>query len=185
MYHAPRRSCLRILCCPFPVWSSLDSVNFLWIRNKRFTLLGRNMLMGTSCGVLPMWFQNILNWNYYLEFIWPSSTPFSWMVIPLFKDDESYVDPEFIYAFSRRISRCPSAKFGVRIPLKTPALPDAVDITLHFWTVHFGRTPRIIIRQFNHTLVYQPWTLVHHQVLHSTPAWRLPLTTCRILPLGA
>jgi hypothetical protein len=76
------------------------------------------------------------------------------MVTPLFKDDESCVDPEFSYAFSRRISRCPSTKFGVRIPLKTQALPDAADITLDFWTVHFGRTPRIIIRHFNHTLVY-------------------------------
>jgi hypothetical protein len=73
--------------------------------------------------------------------------------MPLFKDDESHVDPESSYTLSRRISRCPGAKFGVWIPLKTQALPDAADITLGFWTVHFGRTPRIITRQFNHAFV--------------------------------
>jgi hypothetical protein len=54
------------------------------------------------------------------------------MVITLFKDDESYVDPESSYALSRRISRCPNAKFGVRNPLKTQDLPDAADIKLDF-----------------------------------------------------
>jgi hypothetical protein len=92
----------------------------------------------------PRDFKN-LNWNYHLEFPWPSSTPYSWMVTPLIQDDESYVDPEFSYALSRRDSGCPNAKFGVRIPLKTQALPATVDI----WLVHFGQTPRVFTR-FTH-----------------------------------
>jgi hypothetical protein len=59
------------------------------------------------------------------------------MIILLFEDDESYVDPESSYALSRRVSGCPSTKFGVRSPLKTQALPATADITLDF-----GRTPR-------------------------------------------
>jgi hypothetical protein len=54
------------------------------------------------------------------------------MVIPLFQDDESYVDPEFSYALSRRDSGCPNAEFGVRFPLKTQALLATADITLDF-----------------------------------------------------
>jgi hypothetical protein len=54
------------------------------------------------------------------------------MVIPLFQDDESYVDPEFSYALNRRDCGCPNAKFGVRFPLKTRALPATADITLDF-----------------------------------------------------
>jgi hypothetical protein len=64
----------------------------------------------------------------------------------IFKDDESCVDPESSYAFSRRVSGCPSTKFGVRIPLNTQALSAKAGITLDFRLVHFGRTPR----QLNH-----------------------------------
>jgi hypothetical protein len=49
---------------------------------------------------------------------------------------------------SRRVSGCPSTKFGVRIPLKTQTLPATTDITLHLWLVHFPRTPC----QFSHSL---------------------------------
>jgi hypothetical protein len=70
------------------------------------------------------------------------STPYSWMIILLFKDDESYVDPESSSALNRRVSGCPSTKFGVRIPLETEALPATADIMEDFWLVHFGRTPR-------------------------------------------
>ena len=54
------------------------------------------------------------------------------MVKLLFKDDESNVDPESDYALNRRVSGCPSTKFGVRIPLKTQALPATADTTLNF-----------------------------------------------------
>jgi hypothetical protein len=86
-----------------------------------------------------------LNWTAHLEFLWPFSTPYSWIILP-FKDDESYVDPESSYAPSRRVSGCPSTEFGVRIALKTQALPDTVDFALDFLTVNFGRTPH----QYNH-----------------------------------
>jgi hypothetical protein len=78
------------------------------------------------------------------------------MVIPLFKDDESYVNPECSYALSRRVSGCPSTKFGVRIPLKSQALPVTVDIALDYPTVNFGRTPR----QCNHLSSLAPRTCV-------------------------
>jgi hypothetical protein len=61
------------------------------------------------------------------------------MVILLFKNDESDIDPESSYSLSRRVS-------GFRIPLKTQALLATADIALDFLIVHFGRTPR----QFNH-----------------------------------
>jgi hypothetical protein len=94
-------------------------------------------------GVIPSWFKkNPLKWNSHLECLRPSNTSYSWMVILLFKDDESYVDPESSYALSRRVSGCPSTKFGVRIHLKPQALPATSDITLDLWLVHFGRTPR-------------------------------------------
>jgi hypothetical protein len=54
------------------------------------------------------------------------------MVITLFQDDESYVDPEFSYALNRRDSGCPNAMFGVRLPLKNQAFLATADITLDF-----------------------------------------------------
>jgi hypothetical protein len=82
----------------------------------------------------------------YLEFQWPSSTTYSQMVVLLFKDDESNLDPESSYALSRRVFRCPRTKFGVRIRSKTQALPATVYIMLDFWLVHLGPAPR----QFNY-----------------------------------
>jgi hypothetical protein len=50
------------------------------------------------------------------------------------------------YALSRRVSGCPSTKFGTRIALNTQALKATVNITLDLLLVHVGQTPR----QFNH-----------------------------------
>jgi hypothetical protein len=69
----------------------------------------------------------------------------------LFKDDESYVDPESSYALSRHAFGCPNTELGVRIPLKTQPLPATVDITLHFRLVHLGRTPHQPIA-YHHSL---------------------------------
>jgi hypothetical protein len=78
------------------------------------------------------------------------------MVILLFKDDKSYVDLESSYAISRRVPGYPCTKFGVRISLKTQSLPTTAGITLDFWLVHFGRTPR----QFNHVSPLESRTLL-------------------------
>jgi hypothetical protein len=161
--------------------------NSLWIQNKRFTLLERNVLMGTPCRCSARAYghslkvfsardlKHPLNWNSHLEFLWPSSTSYSSMVILLFKDEESYVDPESSYAPSRRVSGCPSTKFGVRIPLKTQALPATADITPGFLLTSVGLLASTIT--YHRALECYWWTSAHHRVLSSTPPWRLP-TSC-------
>jgi hypothetical protein len=144
MHH--RWPCLFILSCPFLLWSSLHSVILCEYKIRSSPLWGRNVLMSTSCRRSPLVIKNPLNWNSHLEFLWPSNTPYSWMVIFPFKDYKSQVDPECSYAIGRRVSGCPSTKFVVRIPLKTQALLATADIKLDFWLVHFDWTPR----QFHH-----------------------------------
>jgi hypothetical protein len=145
MHHG--RHYLFILRCPFPVWGYLDSVILCEYKIMGFTLLVVKRAYGHFLQVpSPRDLKNPFHWNSHLEFLWPSSTSYSWMVILLFKDDESYVDSESSYALSRRVAGCPNTKYGVRIPLKAQALPATMDTTLDFLTVNVGRTPC----QYNH-----------------------------------
>jgi hypothetical protein len=97
-----------------------------------------------------------------------------------FKDDESNVDPESSYALSRRVSGCPTTKFGVRIPLKTQALPATVDITPDFLTVYFGWTPR-----FTHLCVIGELQYIIERSIQHLLGGYLPLATCRHIHVGA
>jgi hypothetical protein len=62
----------------------------------------------------------------------------------LFKDDESYVDPESSYTLSRLVPGCPNTKFGVRIPLKPQAMLPTADIMLDFWFTSVGLLASLI-----------------------------------------
>lgn len=76
----------------------------------------------------------------YLEFLWPSCISYSWMVVRLFKDDESCVSLESSTP-SVDMSGCPATRYGVHIPLKVQAMLATLDIKLHFWLVRFHLTP--------------------------------------------
>jgi hypothetical protein len=137
----------------------------VWIQNNRFALLlGETYLWALPAGVLLTRSKNPL------------------MVILLFKDDESHVDSESSYALSRRVTGCPSTKFGFWIPLKIQALPATAYIALDFWLLHFCRTPR----QFNYVSLASRTPCVnskplHHRLLRPAPPWRLPPATRRFL----
>jgi hypothetical protein len=145
---------LLIRRCPFPVWGSLDFV-ILYEYKIEVHPLVRNVLIGTYCRCSPLeiW-GNLLNWNCYYEFLWPSCATYSWMVIQIFRTTNhmsslNQATPSVgVYLVSKyRVrSSSPFINSGTISHSGHHARPPVrllrSDTTLNFQFVYFGRTPR-------------------------------------------